>query len=447
MVAHRRSSRGLFIRLAILCCLLALTVEFRSSGSVAQDDSGLSDISVFRSGDSSYTDFVKLDPVTLADLSSESQSEFDQAIMPCCVIFSRDGQTLAGKTESGDIIVQRGLGGEIVSKCHAGVASFPVAFRADGAKLLVSDWNGNASSAAIWKVFDTATGTLTRSFSYGSERAGPTAIDPIAWKMFRIAQDKSPVVAVSPWANRARFQNGPFILKFPHTPPPALVAIDINSGAEVARSELSDSVWNVWEGNAEYDPTARVSVYRDIIPAVAVSPDSEELALVSATDDSITLIDANTLAVKRTITMHAKTGLIDHLFALFPLAPRTASAKWQEGEGRFASYSADGRHLYVSGWEAHVDENGQVYHGQGLNLVDLKDGSIEAHILDGVSVYRLVATPGDELFVAGSDESDYSETNLSRSVIVRLDGKAHKVLAERTFSDYVEFVIVPSPEH
>ncbi len=331
MNAHGRSSRGPFIRSAILCCLFALSFSFRGSGGDAQNDSGPPDVSVFRSSDSSSTDFMKLDPVTLADLSSESQTELDQAIMACCVITSRDGKTLAGKTDSGDIIVQRGLGGAILSKIHAGVASFPVAFRADGAKLLVSDWNGNASSAEFWKVFDTATGTLIRSFPSGSGLAGPTAIDPIAWKMFRIAQDKRAAVLVSPWANRARFYGGLPILKIPDTPPPALVAIDLNSGAEVAKSELPDSVWNAWEGNTEYDPTAGSPVYRDIIPAVAVSPDGNELALVSATDDGITLIDSKTLKVKGSLTIHTKTEFIDHLFALVPLAPHSASAKGNSG--------------------------------------------------------------------------------------------------------------------
>jgi hypothetical protein len=202
----------------------------------------------------------------------------------------------------------------------------------------------------------------------------------------------------------------------------------------------------VWEEDADPDPDANLPIFRTSIPGFAIAPDGSELAVVSATNESIALVDTTPLKVKRTITMHNDSSVVDKLFALLPLAPQSASAKGNSGVARFASYSADGKHLYISGWEGHYDlvENQQFMHGQGLNVVDLKDGAIAAHLLDGVSVYQVVETPESGVYVAGYD---YNDNNLSGTVIAHVDSRHREVMAKRTFDDYIAFVVAPVPSN
>jgi hypothetical protein len=140
MNAQRRSSRGLFIRMAILCCLLALTLSYRGAG-VAHDDAGASDLIILRSiihADGSDTVMLQLDPATLADKSTSFAIEPD--VMPWTVVISRDGQTIAGMTggDTLEIIVKRGLDGPILSRIPTGGGMVPQELSADGSALIVS---------------------------------------------------------------------------------------------------------------------------------------------------------------------------------------------------------------------------------------------------------------------------------------------------------------------
>jgi hypothetical protein len=138
MTAQRRSLRGLFVRLAILCCLAALTFSVRGAG-VAHDDPGATDLVILRSitpVDGSDTEMLLLDPKTLAD--EVTRFDIKPGIMPWSVVFSRDGQMLAGMTQEREIIVKRGLDGPIVSRISTDRAMGPSALSADGSTLLVT---------------------------------------------------------------------------------------------------------------------------------------------------------------------------------------------------------------------------------------------------------------------------------------------------------------------
>ncbi len=113
---------------------------------------------------------------------------------------------------------------------------------------------------------------------------------------------------------------------------------------------------------------------------------------------------------------------------------------------RWASFSADGSHLYVSGWEGQYDviDNTQVMNGAGLDIVDLKDGTIEAHLLDGVSVYEVIETPNAGIYVSGYD---YRDGDFTKTLIAHIDSRAHDVMAQRSFENFIAFVIAPNPEN
>jgi hypothetical protein len=69
-----------------------------------------------------------------------------------------------------------------------------------------------------------------------------------------------------------------------------------------------------------------------------------------------------------------------------------------------------------------------------------------SHLLDGVSIYQVVETQEAGIYVTGYDYSDYNETHQTSTVISRIDARTDEVLAQRSFDDYVEFVIAPNPE-
>jgi hypothetical protein len=341
MFAQRRSSLGFFVRLAILCCLLGLTISYRGAG-VAHDDAGESDLIILRSlipADGSDREMLPLDPMTLADEAESEVFAIEPEIMPWSVVFSRDGQTIAGLTggEMLEIIVKRGLDGPILSRIPTEGAMWPHSLSADGSKLLVLV-NSDSYSPA-WKTFDTATGALKAEFEPAFGDMGflnQQVVDPASWRLYRLYPDG--VEAIN-----YQFLKGPA----------NLVVTDLNTNAEVGRLRLPD----VLIGTTVEPSDPSNPVMNNTLPGIALSPDGGEIAVVSATDDGITLVDTKTMSIKQILTMHEKTGFVDRLFAMLPLAPQTAEAKASEGEGRRVFYDADGDHIYVSGYQAEFNSN------------------------------------------------------------------------------------------
>jgi DNA-binding beta-propeller fold protein YncE len=300
-----------------------------------------------------------------------------------------------------------------------------------------------------WKVFDTSTGKVVAGFTGESGSLGNQmglVVDPVNWKMYRLMQGEWTGFPTIAWGNRERqFKEHKYKLAIPDPQPAGLEVIDLATSKLVAKASVPDAVTGMWEEDRDPDPNGNLPVLRTYIPGFAISQDGSEIAVASATNDSIALVDTKTMWVSRTVTMHEKTSLLDHLFSLLPLAPQTASAKGNSGVARFASFSADGGHLYVSGWEGHFDEieSTQVMHGQGLDVVDLKDGTITSHLLDGASVYRVVETPDDGTYVVGYD---YGQGDLTKTLIARVDRERHDVMAKRTFETYIDFVIAANSQ-
>jgi hypothetical protein len=417
------------------------------TATVAHDEQGASDIHLFRNSDYGYRSLVQLDPMTLEDESDGIATAIDPSIMPGSAIFSRDGSTLAGVTENHYVVVQRGLGGEIVSIFQAGEALGLIALSADGSKLLVEDWWSNTSlnpPPPVWRVFDTSSGTEIFTFpailsSYG------LAVDPVFWRMYNLTLNR-PAITRSPWINREHeIKSGRYEIKGPDPTPPELIVTDLETGKEIDKLELPDLSLNGWDAGWEPTLDSDYPFPPNLHPAMALSPDGTEIAVVSAVDDGVTLIDTSTLDVTRTLTIKPKVGLVNRLFASLPLAPQSASAKVNEGVWRFAEYSADGSHLYVSGFKAWVEDNEQMLDGYGLNVVGLEDGTIESHLLDGVSVENVVEAGNGILYVSGADYSNFSTNRPAESVIARIDSDSTEVLAERRFEFLTMFVILTEP--
>jgi hypothetical protein len=107
----------------------------------------------------------------------------------------------------------------------------------------------------------------------------------------------------------------------------------------------------------------------------------------------VTLIDAERLATERTLSLRPKTSLLD-LFA-----PSVAYAKGEmEGMIRFARFSPDGDFLYVFSQE--LDQNPPAR--RGLQLVDLKDGTILAEALSEFQIQWVLPAPDNGVYVFGA---------------------------------------------
>jgi DNA-binding beta-propeller fold protein YncE len=435
------------VRLAFAFAFLLVAFQFQTS-SVAHVDPGATDVAIFRTSDTSYLELIKLDSVTLDDLPTSQPTGLDPAIVGSNVLISREGQTLVGRSENWDAIVQRVLGGPVVSRFPLGDQAWLVSLSADGSKLLASVSEYESNEYDVWKVFDTATGAVIASHDFTWDRFGPWEfqVDPVHWTMYWLIRREWSQHSVSPWTNRERqLENGEFNYgvarpKGAWMTPPTLVAVDLSTGEETRRLELPPDIANALLD--DQDPLLEARG-RNISPGFALSPDGSELAIVNATDDDITLIDAETLTVKRTLTMTPKANLVDKLFSVLPLAPQTASAKVQEGVWRRAMYSGDSQRLFVSGYKSDIDEQfTATYQGMGLSIVDLDDGTIEAQLFEGAGVYVLGETADGIVYVSGQNFPGPA-AEPSEPFIARFDPDSQEIRAKRSFKLYYEFLFVP----
>jgi hypothetical protein len=291
----------------------------------------------------------------------------------------------------------------------------PQELSADGSALNVSTHDNGFFG---WKTFGTATGTVQST----SDRIDGDmrfylmqVVDPISWTLYQLTPE-------TPSATGLAYHPGPT----------NVVAIDLATGDEVGRILLPDITIGSWPEN---DADAPMPILHDILPAIAISPDGAEIAVVSADTDRINLIDATSLTLKKSLSIHEETGVIDRLFSMLPLMPESAEAKGSEGVRRVASYSADGRHLYVSGNEMKFGETDIEVSAEGLSLIDLDDGTIEAHALDGVMINRVAEGADGNLYVAGDDYRNPPNEYRFGFLVARLEGASGKVLAEQTYYD------------
>ncbi len=190
-----------------------------------------------------------------------------------------------------------------------------------------ADYSDANLQPPAWKVFDVATGKVVAAIQGDSTRGdwGNVAVDPVFWRMYQL-QESSPGSEVTM-----------------QTQPAELIVFDLNTGDIAGKTELPDVQIGSWTDESQGDEATDEPLFVAYSPGPAISPDGRQIAIVHATDDGITLVDAMAVKVERTLTMKPKTNLLDQLFALLPLAPQTASAKMVEMTNIRATYAADGK--------------------------------------------------------------------------------------------------------
>lgn len=212
--------------------------------------------------------------------------------------------------------------------------------------------------------------------------------------------------------------------------PVALVAYDLETGTEVGRVEPP----GVRSGSVRHDErvtrngrTARMRVEERIAPALAISPNGERLAIVHGGGATITLVDAATLAVERTVALgpSATSTPVDHE-TVDPVTrieegdnvvSTVTSVRWM------ATFAPDGRHLYLAGSGLGTDAEGRsVRRTHGLRRVDLATGVVAAR--SEVAPWNIVPTPdGRGLYVFGLERVDPGRVGFEITAVVlrRLD--------------------------
>ncbi|MFL5759156.1 MAG: hypothetical protein ACJ789_05420 [Thermomicrobiales bacterium] len=420
------SSRLLVSALIIVGILIAAP----GPASDAHGDRDAAGAVLARTSTDYLTDLQPLDPQTLADDGNQLPAQGDEHFLPGTMMTSKDGKTVAGISPINEIIVEDAATRTVRARIDPHGSVFLTALSQDGSKIIASvdvDYSTANLQPPSWKLFDVATGSVSATIQ-GNGDWGSVQIDPVSWRMYQL-QVSDPSSAPT------------------QTHPAKLTVFDLNTGHVAGQTDLPDVQMGSWTDESRGDKATGEPLFVEFSPGIAISPDGRQIAIVHATDDGITMVDAATLTVERTLTMHAKTSLLDRFFASLPLAPRTASAKMAELTDTHAVYTADGRQLLVYGDDSQIKDDGPVYHGRGISLVDVKDGTIEAHALDGIALDQIVALPGDNgLYLAGTVWKDYSPTESAPYMIAHLDLDTLNVLASRELPTYVLLVVLPSPQ-
>jgi WD40 repeat protein len=430
MRANLNSSHKLHVGFG-LALLLAVT-GLQSSG-VANDAPKEVNVALYRTGNREDHNLYALDARTLADLSAEPAAKINREFEPG-IINSRDGSTIAGLGSDHDIQIQDGLTGKPRNQFSPGGEVWPLALNADGSKLVVSvvnEYSPNGLLAPAWRVFDTATGDLTCTIQSEPESGNDliTVVDPVAWKLYRLMPSVPSEVE----------SDKPQLAK--------LKAIDLKTGADIGQVELPGVLMGFWfERESIEEPTVDQPPNKYLIPGLALSPDGLQIAVAHADEDKVTLVDNAKLKVERTVTVKPKASLLDQVLASLPFAPRVASAKSATAGVRIsATYSADASYLYVGGSETAFvpGPTGNFQTGRGLTVVNLNDGTIEAHALPNFEVSQIYPLPNGKIYLTGIDWYEASP-NLSPYVIALMDSQSLNRLATRRFPIFVWFYVTPA---
>ncbi len=201
-------------------------------------------------------------------------------------------------------IVIRDLGtGTERSRFHPPVTGLISVLSQDGTRLALEPFPPTTyPPIAEWYVLDTSNGQLlahVKDADTSCFRGGTGWFDPALRKRVYCPLDPEMTEA-----------NGP--------EPMRIIAYDLESGDKVGEVELPE----VLIGGQETGQTVNGQpVWAFLEPAVALSPDGRQLAVVHADADKVTLIEAESLTVERTIALKHPTSLLDRF------APAVAQAK------------------------------------------------------------------------------------------------------------------------
>jgi hypothetical protein len=374
---------------------------------------------------------LPLDPETLGDPGGGVRVELGNAIWTV----SGDGMTLVqieyarhtgGRLppEEVTIVVRDGLTGGERARFHPPEqVAFPH-LSEDGARLVVQTGQDMGDPRpTTWYVLDTTDGRPLATARSGEVGWHQVWLDPGARRLYQL-------VTANPAAGGIA-NTRPLPIR--------IVAHDLTTGEEAGRLDLPEVLGGIWqtERSAQGFP-----VMAELRPGIALSPDGRRLAIVHADAELLTLVDAERLAIERTIPLAHPVNLLERL----GLAPRVARAKVVEGATRRAVFAPDGRRLYVHGVALTADDGGQpAERGLGLLAVELERGAVLAAALPDARLAGLAPAPdGRSVYAFGSATAERGDIRTAPSQLWRLHGDSLAILAERQFTGPHQLLVRPT---
>lgn len=261
--------------------------------------------------------------------------------------------------------------------------------------------------------FDTRNGNITGRARLDPQCCWPSLLDPSGTRLYSLSAP----------ATGGR-QEGPS--------PATVTAFDLTSGRETGRVELKGTRIGSWRPAG----SSSTRFYQDT-PGFALSPDGRTLAVVDGSRDVLTLLDAPSLKVRKTLSIARKAGWLERL----GLASAAAEAKEMIGTTVEAQFSLDGRSLYVTGQRGSVEQGKYSLKGLGVRLVDVATGTVLAQALDGQRFWWTLLSPdGSSYYTLGP--VDPSGTSDGPVVMRRLDTRTLGLRAERGFPEYYQLYLL-----
>ncbi len=397
---------------------------------------------LYRVEDPFYRVVQPLDPMTLRDRGQPASFATD-TLKDTSLSLSADGSTaVTGQlsVEGTDWtlnlrVVDTGTGTVRSAFAVAGRDAYVAALSRDGGRAVVTTtaYDKHARRyATAWTVYDTMSGQPLSAFerTYPDGQVITSHVDGAAEQMWL----QSNTEAEPFYGTEASV--GALVLQH----------IDLRTGVEVGRL----TVGSVEVGYVErVEVVEQAPVFESVEPAIALSPDGRTIAIVAAATEEIILLDGMSMARIDTVTAHEPESLAHRLLGWAGLMPASAGAKFQVGEWRTATFSADGASLYLTGGRGEiVGDTYEDYEAEwlGIRRVDLETGEISAAALDGEQVDQVVPTASGELYVLGPDRP-WTEVESPSSTVVlsRLDAETLEVDATRTLEGDVWTVLVTQP--
>jgi hypothetical protein len=380
---------------------------------------------------------VQLDPMSLVDGAGSIFEEWiadgtDAGSFPEIAV-STNGTTaviLRASETSGQryAAVYDGVGGPLRLTIDLDRDLWIAYLGADGHHLILAEGLGcgpTGCGARTWHTYDTRSGELVGS---------TTAPDPLNGWPLMFAPDGTkayePVYALDP-GKTVYSQPGPW--------PLSIVAYDLIAGTELTRVEVPGVVGGNWPGDT--DGGGYLGYFEN--PAIALSPDGATIAVIDTAMESLTIVDTLDMSVQRVTPIHEPTSWLTDALTWLGVAPRSAQAKVSEGQSREAHWSADGRSLFVTGYETRLtdDPAGMTGSGYGLTRIDAMTGAILASQWDGQIIegpLMIVAPDGLSLYVVMTTRPWWEATADAQPeyILYRLDPESFSVLAERPLDDW-----------
>src|SRR5438270_4663101 len=275
---------------------------------------------------------------------------------------------------------------------------------ADGSRLLVNDSYGR-----MYRVFDTRSGRQSGSLLTAESiccGGFPEWLDPTGRFLYGLIVPGSGLAASGPGT-------------------PVLVRYDLQSGKEDGRLRLNGVQAGVWQGarivNVEH-------VAQTLTPGAALSPDGSQLAVLYQDGTRLMTIDA----IRMTVMASRPISVPSSPLSWLGLMPIDADAKYSEGTTWNLVYSPDGRRLFASAEQMHVDESGREQtQGLGVRLIDVATSTLMAE-LPSVDVPWAVFAP-DRSALYGMTWVRDTGGNI-RSTLLRFDAQTLAVAARREFT-------------